>query len=202
MLLPENISLIENGFKYDGVRYQFSDVRSIRFGAVSVKHSTNFVKTHDSLHSDMEIHFTRSELGKRGSLKIGANKGFFTDYRNYEKQKKLTDALFNFYAVLAKATFQQRLRYYIESGDDTVAFRYGKFVFFKDGVIVKNSKLYAHLDRNEHNIMKTYSEILLEKKGLLGKAVNELFGSKSFDILSDKDVILQLLSHFYGLSWS
>lgn len=201
MSLPDKLELIDGGFSYEKKKYSFSDVVSLEMYATSVKHSLNFVKTHNSLHAQLHIFFSNKKLGKKGKLTIGANKGFFTDLRNYETQKRLTDALHNFHKIIADATFDNRVQNYLATGDDTIAFRYGKFAFFKDGVIVKNGALFVVIDRDKYSMKLGYSDIIFEKKGLLGKTTGELFGKKTIEILKDKDAVLTLLNHFYGLRW-
>jgi hypothetical protein len=195
------LEAIENGFFYEGRFFEFSDVTSLRMYAERIKHSTNFVKTHDSLHSTLDIYFSDNSLGKGGELNLGANKGFFADLRDYETQKRLTDSLLSFYAIISRSTFESRMKRYFDSGDEIVAFRYGKYTFFKDGEISKAGTLFCRMDGSEYDIDLSYTHLLFVKKGSVGKILAELFGSKSIEVLTDKDVLLSLLSHFYGCKW-
>jgi len=201
MLIPEQITLNEDSFIYKHTKIAFHSVESLMMQAEDIQHSYNFVKTHKSLHATLTIQVSDTAIGNRGVFQIKANRGFFTDFKNYEVQKRLVDALQNFYSLLSQKTFSHRLKRTLDTGDAIVAFRYGSYVFFKDGTIVKNGSFFSKIDTSSYEYFLSYATISIRKSTPLGKIFGELIGDKSIDIRANKDVVTALLFELYGLSF-
>lgn len=108
------------------------------------------------------------------------------------------------YEHLARVTYENRLNAYLRELELRSYFGYAGYRFYAADRSIRVGDRKFTSDNTEFLRYYNYIELKPKQEGLLRKAQLRLWGGKvqSIDVLTDTDVFLALLAHFYGLRWN
>lgn len=190
----EKITLEDNHFIYDGIKYLYSEIASIKFSATVTRYSLNFIPMGKSFVGKLELWFySGATLSIRPDTNLIGN-----------MQERGLKALHQIKEILSEITFYQRLERYEKEFLSKDFFSYGKFQFHKSGDVFRSGLLRCSLRDPMLNcdISLTSLQIYKKKSGLKG-ALN-LFGGNDETILieTDRDCFLYMMKNYFGLYWA
>jgi len=196
MRKPE-ITLLTEGFHYNGQFHHYSSVVHIGWYAIRTKVSMNYFPAGSCWDAWLEIHL--KEQSKPLNLKVGA--WFFATLRNTQA---MCEALFQLYRDLSERTFQFRLQAYLNQLQTSGFFVYSGYKFYSNGDIVndKNGKVLFNFRKDDLYSTANPFQLCIRPhtEGFLG-GLKSRFGARRIDLELDKDIFCSLLYAVYGLKF-
>ncbi len=166
--------LLDDGFEYKNIFYPFSKV--VHIHRYAQKTSLNFIP----LENHLKIKLYVNERNWPITLGSTVLPGF---------RSKVDKA----YEILANETFKYRISHYLYELDNNGYFYYQNYRFYKNGDVT-----YRDTTFSVHDVdiwLETFKLVFKIKKGIFGKKIR-------VSTLIDQDVILALLDHCYGITFS
>ena len=225
---PKHIKIEDDSLKLQGHLYlanrqiYLNDITSIRVYAVDTKATMMGIPNYRTVEQDITLRQKNGEDVVIYMKPLFKSFGFNPTKKGSTGDKKFSK-VYDFIKFIEEKTIENRLSYYLDNQTDDILINYNSgenfllrefnlnskgnnFIFFKDGKIIKDGKLFASIDLEKYNIRRSYKSLLFEEKGKskMQKFMNSAFSEpyKTLDISWDFDVIIYILSTHFGVNIS
>src|SRR4030042_3764816 len=152
----KKLSIFENWFHYGRQQYSFADIDCLEFYYVAANVRVNFVPA----GTDYEAHLKIILTGDRGTIKADYN-GSITKWPLAAAKAK-AERVYVVYAEVAKRSFDQRMRKYVNSLKDYGYFMYDGAKFYLDGKVPSGKK---EANLKVHQVCKDNSTLEIRVPG-------------------------------------
>jgi len=185
----------DDAFAYAGRSYAYDEIASIEFQAVQTKHSVNFIPAGTSYDAYLKVHLANGRtvrIGQEWSLWRG------------DSQRVRMEAVWRAKEILSEMSFANRVEPLEKSVAQRGFFAFGRYQFHKDGDVFKDGKLLFNLkDKTISARLGPFQLHLVRQKRGLEKLAGAFFNlDHVIDISRDRDCILYMFRHVYGLAWN
>lgn len=184
----------DESFIYGGRSYNYSDISSIEFQAVETGADVDFIRAGTSDSACLRVH-----LSDGRTVNIAQERSFWRG----ERRRLRTEALWQATEILSERSFTNRLEPFEKSLAGSGFFPFGDYRFHRNGDVFRHGELLFNLEDKtiSARLAPFHLHFVREKRGLENATGAAFDLDHAIDLSRDRDCLLYMLHHVYGLTW-